>query len=432
MVNRISKKTFIKDTKHFRENILFWGSKFDTFVILESNNHIDKYSSFDFMALEGVNSYIDIVEDKGAFDKFINFKNKTKDWIAGYFSYDLKNDVEELSSKNLDNLNFSSIYFFQPKKIFTLRGNILECSYIEELADDIDKDLREIYNLKKDKYEKTKFYINRRISKKDYVDIFYELKSNISRGNIYEINFCQEFFGEEAYISPERVFNDLNALSCMPFASFCKFYDKYVISLSPERFLRKKGDKIISQPIKGTASKSDNKIEEEENINILKNDMKEIKENIMTVDMVRNDLSKTANNFSVKVEQLCGIYSYNQINHMVSTVSSRVAKNIESVDIIKSAFPMASMTGVPKNKAMEIIEKYESTKRGLYSGALGYFSPQGDFDFNVVIRTILYDNRNKYLSYSVGSAITDLSCQDKEYEECLLKAKFINEFFGNK
>jgi para-aminobenzoate synthetase component I len=139
--------------------------------------------------------------------------------------------------------------------------------------------------------------------------------------------------------------------------------------------------------------------------------------------LVRNDLSKTAQKSSVEVKELCGIYSFLQVHQMISTVTSKMDSKYAPVDALSTTFPMGSMTGAPKYAAMKIIEELEETKRGLYSGAVGYFTPNGDFDFNVVIRSILYNEENKYVSFSVGSAITSLSIPEKEYEECLLKAK---------
>ena len=147
----------------------------------------------------------------------------------------------------------------------------------------------------------------------------------------------------------------------------------------------------------------------------------------MIVDLVRNDLSKTAKQASVKVEELCGIYSFKQVHQMISTISSEIDQETHFVDVIKSMFPMGSMTGAPKIEAMKLIEKFEKTKRGLYSGAVGYINPQGDFDFNVVIRSILYNFDKKYLSFSVGSAITAKSIAESEYDECLLKTEAIKK-----
>ncbi len=150
----------------------------------------------------------------------------------------------------------------------------------------------------------------------------------------------------------------------------------------------------------------------------------------MITDLVRNDLSRIADKGSVHVDELCEIYTFEQVHQLISTVSCTVSPEIPSVEVLEKTFPMGSMTGAPKISAMQIIESLEDAKRGLYSGAIGYFSPHGDFDFNVVIRSILYNSAEKYLSFSVGSAITINSTPEKEYEECLLKARAMRQVLG--
>ena len=201
----------------------------------------------------------------------------------------------------------------------------------------------------------------------------------------------------------------------------------YLICASPERYLQKNSNKLLSQPIKGTIKRSPEPVEDAQLKIDLKTSLKEQSENIMIVDLVRNDLSRIAKRGSVTVEELCTIYSYKQVHQMISSISCELKDNITFTEIIKSTFPMGSMTGAPKVSAMKLIEHYESSKRGLYSGTLGYINPEGDFDFNVVIRSILYNTKNKYASFMVGSAITDKSVAEAEYEECLLKAKAMFE-----
>jgi para-aminobenzoate synthetase component 1 len=187
--------------------------------------------------------------------------------------------------------------------------------------------------------------------------------------------------------------------------------------------LRKEGSKIISQPIKGTAKRLLSPIDDEKIAHDLMRDEKERAENVMIVDLVRNDLSKSSKKGSVQVEELCKVYTFKQVHQLISTVVSEVKDDVHPVDVIKDTFPMGSMTGAPKLSAMEIMEELEETKRGLYSGTVGYFTPDGDFDFNVVIRSILYNAAERYVSLSVGSAITAKSNPERECEECLLKAK---------
>jgi para-aminobenzoate synthetase component 1 len=239
------------------------------------------------------------------------------------------------------------------------------------------------------------------------------------------MNFCQEFYSEDAVINPLELFTELNNLSPTPFANYFKIDNQYIISATPERFLSRRGNKLISQPIKGTSSRnSDSKRDRMQKEELLLNE-KERAENVMIVDLVRNDLTKSAKQGTVRVEELFGIYSFKQVHQMISTVVCERHENLSNPRIIANTFPMGSMTGAPKIMAMQLAEKYERSKRGVYSGAIGYFAPDGDFDFNVVIRTILYNKDQKYLSFHVGSAITLDSDPEKEYEECLLKGKAI-------
>jgi para-aminobenzoate synthetase component 1 len=231
-----------------------------------------------------------------------------------------------------------------------------------------------------------------------------------------------EFYVESAVIDPLTAYQKLNSISEPPFATYLKNNKQYLLSASPERYLKKAGSKIISQPIKGTARRSANPAEDLALKQELLANEKERSENIMIVDLVRNDLSRTAEKNSVHVDELCQAYSFKQVHHLISTVVSTVGAEYSPVDVVRTTFPMGSMTGAPKISAMQIIEELEETRRGLYSGAVGYFTPEGDFDFNVVIRSILYNLANNYVSFSVGSAITAEAIPGKEYEECLLKA----------
>ena len=253
------------------------------------------------------------------------------------------------------------------------------------------------------------------------------MQEYIHRGDMYEANFCMEFFAENAHIHPFEKFEKLTTISKAPFTVFLKNNQQFLLSASPERYLKKVGERLISQPIKGTAQRFLDAVEDEKSKNQLASDPKERAENIMITDLVRNDLSRTAQQNSVQVEELCAVYSFLQVHQMISTITSKLDSQYSVIEAIKNSFPMGSMTGAPKVSAMKISEELEETKRGLYSGAVGYFTPTADFDFNVVIRSILYNQENKYVSFSVGSAITAQSVPEKEYEECILKAKAMSE-----
>jgi para-aminobenzoate synthetase component 1 len=294
----------------------------------------------------------------------------------------------------------------------------------------MDSDFEEInatQNLQPAAYNLQPFSIEQRISKNTYLEKVSKMLEYIHRGDIYEANFCMEFYSEQATINPVEIYQRLSTISEPPFAVYFKNKDQFLLSASPERYLKKEGTKVISQPIKGTSKRNSNAELDEQSKIELENNPKERAENVMIVDLVRNDLSRTAKKGSVIVEELCQVYTFKQVHQLVSTVVSEVENTISPLEIIKTTFPMGSMTGAPKISAMKIIEELEETKRGLYSGAVGYFSPEGDFDFNVVIRSILYNAKNQYLSFSVGSAITAEATAFGEYEECLLKAKAMFE-----
>ncbi len=429
---RTIQKHTIPNIESFKSNLLEWAQQFDDLVWLDSNQYNQQYSNYDaILAVDAITSIqTDYFE---AFKKLKEYQTLTNDWVFGYLTYDLKNDVEHLESNNFDGLEFPELYFFQPKKLFLIKGNTVEIQYLKMVDDELEDDLKTICHCEEERRSNLSnpIKIKLRIHKDDYFNKVNKILQHIHRGDIYEANFCQEFYAEDSVINPLETYNKLNSISKAPFATFLKTNYKFLLSATPERYLRKTGTTIVSQPIKGTAKRSENK--EEDNLlkENLSKDQKERSENIMIVDLVRNDLSKTAIKGSVRVEELCKVYSFDQVHQMISTITSEVEKTTHSVDIIKTTFPMGSMTGAPKISAMKIIEQLEETKRGLYSGAVGYFSPQGDFDFNVVIRSILYNETKKYVSYSVGGAITAKSDPLKEYEECLIKAKAMREVLEN-
>ena len=428
---RTHSSVLLKDTETFKEKLLLWSQQFDDVVWLDSNNYQALSSKYDVvLAVDAITSLQ--TDHYEAFDKLREYVDTTQDWIFGYLSYDLKNDVENLSSNNFDGLKFPELYFFQPKKLFLIKGNRLNVHYLNMVDDEFEEDFKEIKRQQvPETNSKNGVKIQLRIHKDEYFEKVNRLISHIHRGDIYEANFCQEFYAENTTINPIETYKKLNAISRPPFATFFKLYDKYLLSASPERYIKKDYTTIISQPIKGTAKRAEDEEEDKRLKSDLQNDIKERSENIMIVDLVRNDLSRTAVKGSVKVEELCKVYTFDQVHQMISTITSTIDESVHPVDVIRTTFPMGSMTGAPKISAMQIIEELEETRRSLYSGSVGYFTPEGDFDFNVVIRSILYNAANNYVSYSVGGAITAKSDPLKEYEECLIKAKAMREVLEN-
>jgi para-aminobenzoate synthetase component 1 len=230
----------------------------------------------------------------------------------------------------------------------------------------------------------------------------------------------------DACINPADVYHRLTSVSPNPFSVFYRVNDSYLLCASPERYLMKKGSRIFSQPIKGTIKRekgdllSDEKLKRE-----LRESIKEQAENVMVVDLVRNDLTKVCREDSVHVDELFGIYSFPQVHQMISTISGDLKEGMGFTEVIEASFPMGSMTGAPKKRVMQLIDQYEATPRGIFSGAVGYIDPDGDFDLNVVIRSIMYNARERYLCYKLGSGITFYSDAVKEWEECLLKGEAI-------
>ena len=402
------------------------------YSVLNSNSFFqlqpDKYFKYDLVA--GIDA-IETLSVKGnSFDDLQNFHSQKNDWLFGFFSYELKDEVENLSSNNPDRLNFPPIHFFQPRYVIRVSDNKLQLDYLPDYNSESEAKLfletLFIESTKKNQ-PKIAIRISAAVDKSEYLKTIKKIKEHIQRGDIYEMNYCTEFYCTNARINPVEVYERMNSLSPMPFSALYRLNDSYALCASPERYLAKRGSKIISQPIKGTARRGKNDDEDKFIVKSLCNDPKERAENVMIVDLVRNDLSRIAVKGTVHVEELFGISTFRKLHQMISTVSSELKPELHPVDAIRTSFPMGSMTGAPKIRAMQLIEELETAKRGLYSGSIGYIDPTGDFDFNVVIRSILYNENKSCLSFMVGSAITINADPEKEYLECLLKAESMQD-----
>ncbi len=423
----------VSDIEAFILQLLEVSNKVKYFCYLDSNNY-PNYPYSTFGSLFAIDA-IDIISvDKDCLAQFDSFRQKHQDWMFGFLNYDLKNEIEPaLTSGNIDHIQNPLLHFFVPKYLVKIENGLVEIGIRCEIDDESESMLTEFSNLISFTKPLTTHdsrltnEISNRISKHDYISIIEKIKKHIQLGDIYELNFCQEFYAGDALIDTVGVFQKLNAISKAPFTSFFKNEENYLMCASPERFLKRQNNTLISQPIKGTRKR----IQDKKQDNLLKQqlffDEKERSENVMIVDLVRNDFSRIAVKNSVDVEELFGIYSFEQVHQMISTVTCTIPQNLSFSEIIRAVFPMGSMTGAPKIAAMQLIEQYEPTKRGLFSGAVGYMTPKGNFDFNVVIRSILYNEQNQYISIQAGSAITIDCDAEREYEECLLKAKAMLE-----
>jgi len=424
-----------KNATEFRNKLLYLSEELEYFCFLDSNNY-PNYPYSTFGSLFAIDTAAVVTANKNCLDAFADFQKHHKDWLFGYLSYDLKNEIESnLHSLHFDGIQHPLLHFFVPKYLVKIEKNKIEVGVYGNNDIEIKYNLEQFYslleraessyNLPITNYKLPQ--IQQRFSKQDYLTTVEKIKAHILRGDIYEMNLCQEFYAENTTIHPLAVFNKLNTLSKAPFTSFFKNQENYLLCASPERFLKRLKNKLISQPIKGTRKRGETKTED----NKIKQDLffneKERSENVMIVDLVRNDFSRIALDNTVDVEELFGIYSFEQVHQLISTVTCEIESHTSFTEIIKAVFPMGSMTGAPKISAMKIIEALEKTKRGLFSGCVGYITPNGHFDFNVVIRSILYQASKKYISIQTGSAITIDCDAEQEYEECLLKGKAMFE-----
>lgn len=402
-----------------KKMIQFVNQSESFFCLLNANQYNDPFTAHNWKLSFG-NRILLKNNTLNSFEELRDFHTKSTHHIYGFLSYDLKNEVEKLSSNNIAHIEFPSIFFFEEEVSIEEKNGMLTSAS----AIDIDW----IENSKVEQQTVKSSSIVQYVSKKEYIENVKKIQQHILDGDVYEMNYCIPFEIKDINIDPIELYFKLNERSPNPFSGILKIDHLYILSASPERFLRREGNKVISQPIKGTIKRT---ADIEKDKQALLNSEKERAENVMIVDLVRNDLTKTAVTGSVRVDELFGIYSYPQLHQMISTISAEINPQFDSIDVLKSTFPMGSMTGAPKVKAMELIEKYESFKRGAYSGAMGYIDKQGNFDFNVLIRSIFIDTKTNTFCFNVGSAITLDSNPEEEYEECLLKAKAIMSVVGN-
>lgn len=342
--------------------------------------------------------------------------------IAAILSYDFKNKTEKLQSNNLALIDCPESIFFIPEVRIEILTDKVRISH-----NDPQRIFDEISVFKAEFQNNTSMEITALTTRKSYLNNVKTIQNHIVNGDMYELNYCIGFeFGGNNW-NPVTGFLDLMKKSPMPFSAFFKAESKYLICASPERFLKKTGKKLIAQPIKGTIKRGKNELEDALLKEKLLNSEKERAENLMIVDLMRNDLSRISRTGSVNVEELFGVYPFSRVHQMISTVASTIDENKDLLDIIHATFPMGSMTGAPKIKCMQLIDQYETFKRGWFSGTVGYINADGNFDFCVIIRSIIFDKLTGKGYFAVGSAITYDADAAYEYEECLLKASAIME-----
>jgi para-aminobenzoate synthetase component I len=413
-----------------------WAAQYDHAVVLES--HGQPNGQWDMLIAAGVAQQV-VANAGTAFDQLALLQQRIgPDWLFGYFGYDLKNEVEpRLSSTNPDGLGWPDLWFFQPMTVIALKGAHVHIHCVEEDPIKVFAQIEAIV-LNTTVTMLPKVCLQDRISTSEYIKNVARIKEHIAAGDVYELNYCVEYFADNVEITPSQppptgedffrssigvmaLYERLALRAQAPMGAYVRMDDRYLLCASPERFLRKQGELLVSQPIKGTRKRGTTPEEDVAIITDLIQSEKDRAEHVMIVDLVRHDLAQHCVSGSVVVDDLFGIHTFRSVHQMITTVQGRLRPDTTALQALKAAFPMGSMTGAPKIMAMKLSEQYEATRRGLYSGAVGYFDPKGDFDFNVVIRSIQYNQSKRYVSCMVGGAIVYDSDPEEEFAECQTK-----------
>lgn len=398
-----------------KQKMLDWLQPFSILIYLDNNEYKNQPNRYECVAAAGI---------KKTYSSIPN--HQIGQWLFGHICYDYKNSIEpSLNSNHEDFLGITTTFWFEPKVVmyipFGKNQLVIEGEGAIAIKGVIMGSRRRRDPIITQTTINPKWLYH--FTKDEYLNTINNIKSNIRKGDCYELNFCIEAFCKDVAINPYDVFNKINQINPAPFSAFYRNENFFLIAASPERFIYKQEEIIIAQPIKGTIKRGNNTPEDDSLKRQLLNDEKERAENTMIVDLMRNDLGKCCKAGTVNVSEFLGIYTFPKLHQMISTVEGTLKPHISFQEIIHNTFPMGSMTGAPKVKVMQLIEQYERSRRGIFSGSVGYINPVGDFDFNVIIRSIMYNAKTNYLSYQTGGAITDASIAEQEWDEARLKAQ---------
>jgi para-aminobenzoate synthetase component I len=406
---------------NYKMKMLNWANQFNIFCLLDNNDYSFETPAFECLLAVGSEKSFSF-NGTNDFENLQSFYDKNPTWLFGHLGYNAAGNAYPKS--NNTNNEFGNGFFFEPQILLKYTNGKIE---VLKTNIDANKLLSDIHSYKSEHIFTSIINISHCLTKEKYIEKIEKLQNHIKRGDCYEINFCQQFIANEASINPIETYKKLTEISPAPFASLYKLNEQYCLCASPERFLQKKGMQLISQPIKGTSKRDKDASTDNLNKKHLQNSSKEKSENVMVVDLVRNDMSMICEKGSVKVKELFGIYSFPQVHQMISTIEGTLSPQNTFTQAIAACYPMGSMTGAPKQRVMQLIDEHEEQHRGLFSGSIGYINPQADFDFNVVIRSIFYDSTAHKIKFFAGSGITFYSNAAAEYEECLSKAAAIIE-----
>jgi para-aminobenzoate synthetase component 1 len=358
------------------------------------------------------------------------FAKEGNAWTFGWFGYDIKNEIEHLETRKPSSLGHPILAWWEPEIVIKFSDSSVEILSGDKKDPRTEEAIEAIKNRGRVEEVDNEGALVWSWDKSKYLLAFKEVKQLIQNGDVYELNLCMPLKGLASTNASWPLFCRLQHLTQAPFSGYLQCRSARIMSGSPERFLKLEGDRLLSQPIKGTVRRGKSVEEDNALFKTLQNSEKERAENVMIVDLVRNDLSRVARKATVEVTELCGIHSFETVHQMVSTIECRLSPEKGLSDILRATFPMGSMTGAPKISAMKHIDRLELEGRGTYSGSVGYITPSGDFDFNVLIRSLFHNSKTKELVANVGGAITALSEANQEYDECLLKAEAILRAVG--
>lgn len=406
-----------------KEKVLNWSQQFDTFSFLDNHQYQLHPHVQECLVAAGVKRYIQPAHN--SLQQLQAFLNEKKTWYFGHLAYNLVDELYPALPQQTDApVQFDKLFFYEPEVVIKLTNQLIEI-----ITDNPAAVWEQINNTIIPADENSEpVTLQSRLTQAEYITKIEQLLAHIKRGDCYEINFCQEFFANDTTIHPLQVYRRLSTVSPNPFSALYKHQQQWLLCASPERFLHKRGNTLLSQPIKGTSKRvPENVTDDIASKQLLQQSEKDKSENVMIVDLVRNDLARVCKEATVQVDELFGIYSFPQVHQMISTISGQVEDDVDFATIMQALFPMGSMTGAPKKRVAELIATYEPQKRGLFSGAVGYINPDGDFDFNVVIRSILYNQLTHYVSVLAGSGITFYSNPQSEWEECKMKVSAMQQ-----
>ncbi|HSC69078.1 MAG TPA: aminodeoxychorismate synthase component I [Cellvibrio sp.] len=359
----------------------------------------------------------------------------------GYFGYDLGRRLEKIPDTALADIAlpdmcvgvypWAIVQDHVARKAWLVVNEALSqtvgCAYnfseIEQICatpvqTDVFHDLKQLLNIDKNHFKISRFKSNLNVS--DYRVALEKIQQYIVAGDCYQVNFAQRFsadFNGDPFTAYRLLRNALPS----PFSGFMQMAGGAILSLSPERFIRVDGAQVETKPIKGTIKRGATPEEDRDNADWLKSSLKNRAENVMIVDLLRNDLSKHCAN--VRVPKLCELQTFANVHHLVSTVTGELKADAVAIDVLRDAFPGGSITGAPKIRAMEIIEELEPTRRSVYCGSLGYISADGRMDTSIAIRTLVCDG-DRIHCWGGGGIIAD-SETDQEYRESIAKVKVL-------